>query len=67
MKPLDEDKAVALGADLFGELIVFGVCGALIIYELHRKAALDSAKAAKLEELENERKRVRRSVLSQLR
>lgn len=44
IRPLNEEKAVQLAADLIGELFVFTVAGAAVIYEVQRSAQSEARK-----------------------
>ncbi|AES89724.2 hypothetical protein MtrunA17_Chr4g0040661 [Medicago truncatula] len=44
IRPLDQDKAVQAAADLLGELFVFSVAGAAVIYEVQRNARSEARK-----------------------
>eukprot|EP00808_Paulinella_micropora_P016857 g2989.t1 len=47
IKPLADDKAMALGADVFSEALIYVVGSLAIVYELRRKDKEDSVKKAK--------------------
>ncbi|XP_030528849.1 OPA3-like protein [Rhodamnia argentea] len=58
IRPLNEQKAVQAAVDLIGELFVFSVAGALVIFEVHRSAKSEARKEEKRrEELEAMRQR----------
>ncbi|GMI82330.1 hypothetical protein like AT1G28510 [Hibiscus trionum] len=58
IRPLDEEKAVQAAADLIGELFVFTVAGAMLIFEVQRSSRSEAKKeAARREELEAMKKR----------
>ncbi|GAV75963.1 OPA3 domain-containing protein [Cephalotus follicularis] len=44
IRPLDEEKAVQAAADLLGELFVFTVAGAAVIFEVQRSARSEARK-----------------------
>ncbi|CAL9749435.1 OPA3-like protein isoform X1 [Musa acuminata AAA Group] len=44
IRPLNEEKAVQAAADLIGELFVFSVAGAAIIFEVQRSARSEARK-----------------------
>ncbi|XP_072993076.1 uncharacterized protein [Typha latifolia] len=44
IRPLNEEKAVQAAADLIGELFVFSVAGALVIFEVQRSARSEARK-----------------------
>jgi len=44
IRPLNEEKAIQAAADLLGELFVFSVAGAAIIYEVQRSARSEARK-----------------------
>ncbi|CAL4947406.1 unnamed protein product [Urochloa decumbens] len=44
IRPLNEEKAIQAAADLLGELFVFSVAGAAIIYEVQRSARSEAKK-----------------------
>lgn len=44
IRPLNEEKAVQAAADLIGELFVFSVAGAAIIFEVQRSAKSEARK-----------------------
>jgi uncharacterized protein YlxW (UPF0749 family) len=44
VKPLSEEQALKLGADVAGEILVFGVALSVTAFELNRKAREDDAK-----------------------
>ncbi|XVE51405.1 hypothetical protein DITRI_Ditri02bG0037700 [Diplodiscus trichospermus] len=53
IRPLDEEKAVQAAVDLLGELFVFTVAGALLIFEVQRSARSEAKKEeARGQELE---------------
>ncbi|KAK8580638.1 hypothetical protein V6N12_070899 [Hibiscus sabdariffa] len=58
IRPLDEEKAVQAAVDLIGELFVFTVAGAMLIFEVQRSSRSEAKKeAARREELEAMKKR----------
>ncbi|KAK6785156.1 hypothetical protein RDI58_018611 [Solanum bulbocastanum] len=44
IRPLNEDKAVQAAADLLGELFVFSVAGAAVIFEVQRSSRSEARK-----------------------
>jgi len=44
IRPLNEEKAVQAAADLIGELFVFSVAGAAVIFEVQRSARSEARK-----------------------
>ncbi|XVF66760.1 hypothetical protein PTKIN_Ptkin10aG0063600 [Pterospermum kingtungense] len=44
IRPLDEEKAVQAAADLLGELFVFTVAGAAVIFEVQRSSRSEARK-----------------------
>ncbi|KAI7756858.1 hypothetical protein M8C21_025043 [Ambrosia artemisiifolia] len=44
IRPLNEERAVQVAGDLIGELFVFTVAGAVIIFEVHRSARSEAKK-----------------------
>lgn len=44
IRPLNEESAIQAAADLLGELFVFSVAGAAIIYEVQRSARSEARK-----------------------
>ncbi|KAL6845556.1 hypothetical protein ACP4OV_025051 [Aristida adscensionis] len=44
IRPLNEERAIQAAADLLGELFVFSVAGAAIIYEVQRSARSEARK-----------------------
>ncbi|XP_022925545.1 OPA3-like protein [Cucurbita moschata] len=44
IRPLDEEKAVQAAVDLIGELFVFSVAGAIVIFEVQRSARSEARK-----------------------
>ncbi|XP_042519060.1 optic atrophy 3 protein homolog [Macadamia integrifolia] len=44
IRPLNEEKAVQAAADLLGELFVFSVAGAAVIFEVQRSARSEARK-----------------------
>ncbi|GJN19675.1 hypothetical protein PR202_gb06975 [Eleusine coracana subsp. coracana] len=53
IRPLNEEKAVQAAADLIGELFVFSVAGAAVIYEVQRSARSEARKEeARKQEIE---------------
>ncbi|WOK97267.1 hypothetical protein Cni_G05975 [Canna indica] len=44
IRPLDEEKAVQAASDLIGELFVFSVAGAVLIFEVQRSARSEARK-----------------------
>ncbi|KAF3332582.1 OPA3-like protein [Carex littledalei] len=44
IRPLNEEKAVQAASDLIGELFVFSVAGAALIFEVHRNARSEARK-----------------------
>ncbi|KAL2937906.1 OPA3-like protein [Bienertia sinuspersici] len=44
IRPLNEEKAVQAAADLIGEVFVFAVAGAAVIFEVQRSAKSDARK-----------------------
>ncbi|MED6157203.1 hypothetical protein PIB30_021196 [Stylosanthes scabra] len=44
IRPLDEEKAVHAAADLLGEIFVFSVAGAAVIFEVQRSARSEARK-----------------------
>ncbi|AQL00439.1 uncharacterized protein LOC100277999 [Zea mays] len=58
IRPLNEEKAIQAAADLLGELFVFSVAGAAIIYEVQRSARSEARKEeARRLEIEGIKKR----------
>lgn len=58
IRPLNEEKAIQAAADLLGELFVFSVAGAAIIYEVQRSARSEARKEeARRLEIEEIKKR----------
>ncbi|XP_059670249.1 OPA3-like protein [Cornus florida] len=58
IRPLNEVKAVQAAVDLLGELFVFSVAGAVVIFEVQRNARAEAKKEDKLkQELEAMRQR----------
>lgn len=58
IRPLNEEKAVQAAADLIGEVFVFTVAGAAVIYEVQRSAKSEARKEeARRQEMEEMRKR----------
>ncbi|TKW16811.1 hypothetical protein SEVIR_5G324400v4 [Setaria viridis] len=54
IRPLNEEKAIQAAADLLGELFVFSVAGAAIIYEVQRSARSEAKKEeARKQEMES--------------
>ncbi|XP_010478226.1 PREDICTED: OPA3-like protein [Camelina sativa] len=55
IRPLDEEKAVQAAVDLIGELFLFGVGGAVVVFEVQRgsrsEARKEEARKQELEEL----------------
>ncbi|KAL9379906.1 hypothetical protein Peur_028388 [Populus x canadensis] len=47
IRPLDEEKAVQAAADLIGELFVFSVAGAAVIFEVQRSSRSEARKEEK--------------------
>ncbi|KAB5530009.1 hypothetical protein DKX38_020090 [Salix brachista] len=47
IRPLDEEKAVQASADLIGELFVFSVAGAAVIFEVQRSSRSEARKEEK--------------------
>ncbi|KAI5567725.1 hypothetical protein POPTR_013G123000v4 [Populus trichocarpa] len=47
IRPLDEEKAVQAAADLTGELFVFSVAGAAVIFEVQRSSRSEARKEEK--------------------
>ncbi|CAN0853262.1 OPA3-like protein [Linum grandiflorum] len=53
IRPLDEEKAVQAAVDLIGELFVFTVAGAVVVFEVQRSAKSEARKeAARKQDLE---------------
>uniref|UniRef100_A0ACD5W1S6 Uncharacterized protein n=1 Tax=Avena sativa TaxID=4498 RepID=A0ACD5W1S6_AVESA len=44
VRPLNEEKAVQAAADLIGELFVFSVAGAVVVFEVQRSARSENRK-----------------------
>ncbi|OMO74931.1 Optic atrophy 3-like protein [Corchorus capsularis] len=44
IRPLNEERAIAAAAGLLGELVIFTVAGAAIIYEVQRSAKSEAKK-----------------------
>ncbi|GAB4827014.1 hypothetical protein Ancab_033894 [Ancistrocladus abbreviatus] len=44
IRPLNEEKAVQAASDLIGELFIFSVAGAAVIFEVQRSAAKEAKK-----------------------
>ncbi|CAO2182870.1 unnamed protein product [Urochloa humidicola] len=58
IRPLNEEKAIQAAADLLGELFVFSVAGAAIIYEVQRSARSEAKKEeARKKEMEEIKER----------
>ncbi|KAF5742314.1 Optic atrophy 3 protein (OPA3) [Tripterygium wilfordii] len=58
IRPLNEEKAVQAAADLIGELFVFTVAGAVVIFEVQRSARSEAKKEEiRKQELEAMRQR----------
>lgn len=58
IRPLNEEKAVQAAADLFGELFIFAVAGAAVIFEWQRSSRSEARKEeARRQELEAIRQR----------
>jgi len=55
IRPLDEEKAVQAAVDLIGEIFLFGVGGAVVVFEVQRssrsEARKEEARKQELEEL----------------
>ncbi|KAF0918900.1 hypothetical protein E2562_027339 [Oryza meyeriana var. granulata] len=59
IRPLNEEKAIQAAADLLGELFVFSVAGAAIIYEVQRSARAEARKEEiRRQEIEARKKRI---------
>ncbi|XP_015696432.1 OPA3-like protein [Oryza brachyantha] len=59
IRPLNEEKAIQNAADLLGELFVFSVAGAAIIYEVQRSARVEARKEEiRRQEIEARKKRI---------
>ncbi|KAG8055406.1 hypothetical protein GUJ93_ZPchr0001g32523 [Zizania palustris] len=59
IRPLNEEKAIQAAADILGELFVFSVAGAAIIYEVQRSARAEARKEeTRRQEIEARKKRV---------
>lgn len=54
VKPLEESKAIELGANFIGETIVFGMVGTAILLETTRLKSLERARKEELEERVNQ-------------
>lgn len=50
VRPLDEQKAIELGADFFGEALVFGVAGILLVMEATRNHRAEMARRQLIED-----------------
>ncbi|KAJ9565959.1 hypothetical protein OSB04_001925 [Centaurea solstitialis] len=58
IRPLDEERAVQVAGDLIGELFVFTVAGAVVIFEVQRSARSEAKKEeARKNEIEIMRQR----------
>lgn len=57
VKPLAEEKASNLGANLMSELIVLGIASAILLFEFDRKAKVDDDKARKARAAKEEAER----------
>ncbi|KAL8113065.1 OPA3-like protein [Apium graveolens] len=58
IRPLNEEKAVQAAVDLIGELFVFSVAGAAVVFEVHRSARSEARKEAiRRQEVEELRQR----------
>eukprot|EP00252_Welwitschia_mirabilis_P014920 TRINITY_DN32992_c0_g1_i1.p1 TRINITY_DN32992_c0_g1~~TRINITY_DN32992_c0_g1_i1.p1 ORF type:complete len:173 (-),score=32.36 TRINITY_DN32992_c0_g1_i1:271-789(-) len=58
IRPLNEEKAVQAATDLIGELFIFSVAGAAVIFEVQRSARSEARKEeARKQELEDLRQR----------
>ncbi|XP_048230252.1 OPA3-like protein isoform X2 [Ricinus communis] len=58
IRPLNEEKAVQAAVDLIGDVFVFTVAGAVVIFEVQRSAKSEARKEEKrLQELEEMRQR----------
>ncbi|XP_024993220.1 OPA3-like protein [Cynara cardunculus var. scolymus] len=58
IRPLDEERAVQVAGDLIGELFVFTVAGAVVIFEVQRSARSEAKKEeARKKEIEIMRQR----------
>ena len=44
VKPLNEEMACELGAEMLGEIIIFSICGVVLYFESARQAAKEKAK-----------------------
>ncbi|XWS54120.1 hypothetical protein CRYUN_Cryun10bG0061200 [Craigia yunnanensis] len=66
IRPLDEEKAVQAAADLLGELFVFTVAGAAVIFEVQRSSRSEARKEElrkqELEEMKQRDKDLAREV-----
>ncbi|CAL1389399.1 unnamed protein product [Linum trigynum] len=66
IRPLNEQKAIQAAADLLGELFVFSVAGAAIIFEVQRSARSEArkeeAQKLKLEEMKQRDEDLAREV-----
>lgn len=54
IKPLDEQKAVELGAEFIGEALIFGVAGTFLLLDAARNNRIESARRALIEQRFNE-------------
>ncbi len=68
IRPLDEERAVEVGANLLGEVLVFGVAGAIVIIEgraqMEREAARRQAIEDKFTQIFDELKELRNELHS---
>ncbi|KAL3617072.1 hypothetical protein CASFOL_039466 [Castilleja foliolosa] len=66
IRPLNEEKAVQAAVDLMGEIFVFAVAGAAVIFEVQRSARSEAKKEEKrkqeMEELRQELELVKQQV-----
>ncbi|XP_019066375.1 OPA3-like protein isoform X3 [Solanum lycopersicum] len=62
IRPLNEEKAVQAAVDLLGELFVFAVAGAIIVFEVQRNSRAE-AKKEELRRQETEKLRLRDEAL----
>ncbi|EFH67039.1 hypothetical protein ARALYDRAFT_890393 [Arabidopsis lyrata subsp. lyrata] len=54
IRPLDEEKAVQAAVDLIGEIFLFGVGGAVVVFEVQRSSRSEARKEeARKQELED--------------
>ncbi|EFJ24008.1 hypothetical protein SELMODRAFT_102874 [Selaginella moellendorffii] len=66
IRPLNEEKAVQAASEMLGEFFIFGVGGAVVIFEVSRNARSEEAKRKEEARKEDERRMKEEAIMSRI-